>query len=923
MDCFVCDDVLTKNYENLDCHMRDAHNIKNNRGFVLLLFVMEKPELADWSEMFQFKLDQLRGKQSVEGEAEVNSEDELALIQSQLDIEDISDDENETDDTGNNEGEDISDDEDEKENTDIKAARRRTILHVDGEKLLTEETVEIECIDIIDSDDDEESVDDPTTEIPETKPDVTKGMNKINLAEKFESLLLCRLCYQKCSDSEKLRRHEEIVHKNDGVQLKLNHFTLEDLKVDCERCQMKFLTRNILNIHSKLKHGIAVKETREDKTCEVCQRTIKYSSYSNHMKSHKEKGAVCKLCYRKFREERSLLSHLKSIHKNDAVFLENEIKDADLTFSCHACNLRFVSEHAATYHTKREHQVNKSETKTGNPIFRCYFCEDKFYHQNERKGHCWKIHGKKDDIVNESQVKCMVCDKIVSKKNHKNHKKSHLKISAVRDDRGYKCEFCPGEVFKKKAYKIHMKRLHNKMVKTSHLSFKCKLCYNQVQSKGTLKTHIKTVHSKDAHFLEREITDEDLQFPCTECPDKFVSESILKAHLRRHQNDEYEFLRERCSVDKSFQCNLCYTKFNRFSEMILHATSYHKEEIEFVKNQPDSSDLVIDCPECDLKFVSTNSVLYHRLKIHFSSDDTYCRLCEKTMKSQQGIFLHKLKVHQNELEVFKRRLTEYDRDKNCSRCDLKFYTEGSLEYHLRKEHSVSKKSTVKIMTKKQKVMKTCKLCYKKFKMNAYLTQHIKNIHNTAEERDFVSNGFIGELNYDCKSCDLKFLTESLLQKHSTKEHSTRTAGAGGAHKTVKSSAFCNLCYFDLKRVSLLEDHRTRIHTSAEEIATFHLEEVKFSSLKFDCSFCQKKLITRSALKYHRQYVHRAKMKKDANYEISCEYCGKHFKWKNRGNLKTHMKSVHDVKNYDVMEGTMEMENNKDSNVNDFMSLVFH
>ena len=36
-----------------------------------------------------------------------------------------------------------------------------------------------------------------------------------------------------------------------------------------------------------------------------------------------------------------------------------------------------------------------------------------------------------------------------------------------------------------------------------------------------------------------------------------------------------------------------------------------------------------------------------------------------------------------------------------------------------------------------------------------------------------------------------------------------------------------------------------------------------------------------------------------------------------------MKSVHDVKNYDVMEGTMEMENNKDSNVNDFMSLVFH
>ena len=87
-------------------------------------------------------------------------------------------------------------------------------------------------------------------------------------------------------------------------------------------------------------------------------------------------------------------------------------------------------------------------------------------------------------------------------------------------------------------------------------------------------------------------------------------------------------------------------------------------------------------------------------------------------------------------------------------------------------------------------------------------------------------------------------------------------------------------------------------------------------------FCQKKLITKSALKYHRQYVHRAKMKKDANEEISCEFCGKHFKWKNRGNLKSHMKSIHDQDNYDVYEGTMEMESNKDNHVNDFMSLVF-
>ena len=116
MDCFVCDDVLPSNYDNLDCHMRDVHSIKYNRGYVLMFFVMDKPELADWSEIYQARLDLLRGSPREDVETEADSEDELAMIQSQLEMEDISDDENETEKTGANETEDISDDEDEKSN---------------------------------------------------------------------------------------------------------------------------------------------------------------------------------------------------------------------------------------------------------------------------------------------------------------------------------------------------------------------------------------------------------------------------------------------------------------------------------------------------------------------------------------------------------------------------------------------------------------------------------------------------------------------------------------------------------------------------------------------------------------------------------------------------------------------------------------
>ena len=899
MDCFACDDVLARKYEDLESHLTNVHQIKKNRGFVLMFFVMDKSELDDWNDMFTTRLEKLRME---EGTDQAVDEEDLAIIQSQIEFDDNSDDEEE--DTAN---------------VGVKeelVAKGRTIIHTDGEKLLAEEQDKIECIELIDSDDDEEpessSTTNTSTDVLETKPDVSIGMNKINLAEKFSSINVCKLCYHKCGDVERLRRHEEVVHKEDREQLNLTHFTLQDLKFPCDRCQLKFLTRKFLNFHSKLKHGIMVKESREDKVCEVCLRKVKYYSYKNHMKSHKEKKESCKLCYRKFREKRALEAHLKAFHQDEATYLTRDIREEDLTFSCHSCELRFVSENSAKYHIRIEHQVNKAKTQSGSPTFKCYFCEEKFHHPNERKSHCWEAHGKKDQILSATQVRCMVCEKVVSKSNLSQHKKSHLSMSTRFQK--YKCEFCPGTVFRKISYKLHMRRLHNKKVKTSELSFKCKLCYIQFQSNGNLKTHLKTIHAKEVHFIDREITEEDLKFPCTKCADRFVSEDILKTHIRKHQNDEFEFLRDLSydGNDNSYKCLLCYSQFSNFSELKTHVTSYHKEEINFVKEQPQDDDLIHDCPECDLKFVSSNSMIYHRIKVHYSSDGTYCKLCDTTMKSQNGTFLHTLHCHSKELEAFNE--ANKERKQSCSRCYKKFLTEGSLDYHKRKEHSISKKSNKKTKPKTVGEIK-CGLCYKSFKKNIYRTQHVKNIHTSAEEREYISNGYTGDLKFECETCELKFLTASLLQKHVHEKHQAKTKT-----QTFKMLSFCNLCHFDLKRYSALEDHRRRVHTTTEEIATFNCEEVKYSSLKFDCSICKKKLISKSALKYHRQYVHRAKMMKDANQKISCEFCGKTFKWKNRGNLKSHIKSIHKINDYDVMEGTLEMENNESQPEDDFMSI---
>ena len=61
------------------------------------------------------------------------------------------------------------------------------------------------------------------------------------------------------------------------------------------------------------------------------------------------------------------------------------------------------------------------------------------------------------------------------------------------------------------------------------------------------------------------------------------------------------------------------------------------------------------------------------------------------------------------------------------------------------------------------------------------------------------------------------------------------------------------------------------------------------------------------------------MKRDDNSELPCEFCGRVFLWKNRGNLKVHIKNLHGIEDYDVTEVVSQK---KDSNtVDNFMSFL--
>ena len=132
---------------------------------------------------------------------------------------------------------------------------------------------------------------------------------------------------------------------------------------------------------------------------------------------------------------------------------------------------------------------------------------------------------------------------------------------------------------------------------------------------------------------------------------------------------------------------------------------------------------------------------------------------------------------------------------------------------------------------------------------------------------------------------------------------------------LRLPSYCSLCYYEFKFHCKLKEHRSKLHTTKEEIETFD-SDIDTSTLKLCCSICNKKFLNIGSLKYHRQYTHTKENK--MLEEISCEFCNKKFKWKNKGNLKKHIQVIHNISNYDLDEysynqKSRESENNASMN----------
>ena len=746
--------------------------------------------------------------------------------------------------------------------------------------------------------------------------------------------------------------------------------------------------------------------------------------------------------------ESLIVSQLEDAEKNDVEILTLDDSDdediGDINVEVLLKEEDTENEEITVHEEVKQEKEESNEHSSNNDIMKINVVEKCALLNNCRL--CYTKFGSEDNLRRHEQVVHVDDQQELS-----------LKVITL-DDLAHPCHLCPGVKFlTQNILNIHLKLQHNLQTKSSKTSskssFKCKLCYRNFTQSNYLKNHEESNHSKDKEFLERDITEDDLKFRCQECSQKFVSSHILSLHERNHKYETLQFLKKTAYnvKRKVYECCLCYSVYNKFHGLCDHVFAYHKDDLDYFKTPPQESDLRYQCPECELKFVSTNASIYHRIKTHYPVTNLGCTLCDSQYKNSVGAFSHRFKVHGKELESFSLNLNEIERQLDCDSCHQKFYTAGSLENHsmrvhykkksskkkklkrsasvnvekdkkchlcyasfsrnraLKEHKSTVHKNEVHLLSKElspydlkfccsgcdlrfvskislnhhtsksheesykcffctdilngrqnfidhcfnihqkrdefvgnnqvkcmvcSKVMKKdglsahrkihtsieshqCVLCYESFKIKSYLNVHIKTIHSSAVEREFLNDVDASKLKFNCINCDNKFLTESLLEKHVGKKHKSKSAAPPNI--ILKQPTYCNLCYIQFQRPGILSQHREKLHTSPAEIAAIAMAEVKHSSLKYSCTFCDKRFITKAAMRYHRQYAHKKELRKDDNCEICCEFCNKVFLWKNRKNMKAHMKSVHDVDDYDVTDFSSQT---RDSNtVENFMNLL--
>nr|CAB3265136.1 ZF(C2H2)-13 zinc finger protein [Phallusia mammillata] len=190
----------------------------------------------------------------------------------------------------------------------------------------------------------------------------------------------CNICEKEFRQSSHLSTHMLIHTESNNDSIDVSEFGFgfekdEDAQMKkpkrtvckCEVCEKVFVTKAILNFHTKTVH-----KAKKKHQCSVCEKECKNkTTLDRHMTEHDIQENKCKYCEKKYTSKAKVKSHIRYAH-----MLSWDV-------FCPECNACFKRQGDLSKHI-RIHATVKP--------FSCEFCERQFAQKVNRDRHILEVH---------------------------------------------------------------------------------------------------------------------------------------------------------------------------------------------------------------------------------------------------------------------------------------------------------------------------------------------------------------------------------------------------------------------------------------------------------------------------------------------------------------------------------------------------
>ena len=512
-------------------------------------------------------------------------------------------------------------------------------------------------------------------------------------------LYMCKYCEKKCKSHNSMVEH---IRKHTGHN--------EELFLQCDKCDQKFIHRTQLWRHSKQHVEVQTAKTFKDNNC------------SAHFDvEHKVMDIEQSL-------EESYCDSSETVNVEE--FLEASDPYDDLSkHDINGCdNVKEAESDVQDDYTSV--QVIKTQNKPSQN-------ESKLRSENEAS--CSKIDGEhcdehlasRDNIVkhmnrsNEKNVKyVMVCDKLTDKTiSSRNKKKYHC------DEKKCACAICGKSFITTGQRSMHMKRTH----KSQH---NCGYCSKTFVGEMTLNTHVRKKHSKE-HGCDgdnKPVVDKlnIEKYVCAVCGSVIINKKSFLNHMLGH------------SGEKPYACEVCDMRFTLQQTLKKHSYTH-------------TGARPYKCDICNKCFRASDTLVGHK-RTHSGAKPFKCTICEKCFPYAAGLNAHMLrhtgeKPHQCSLcgkcfmdkssWIHHTRIHRGKKLYSCTTCGDKLSNPRSLKRHMRHHDGV--------------YSHVCNQCGKGYESRISLRHHILYSHQ-------------GVHPHTCDICGKGYVSLSAMKQHRMTKH---------------------------------------------------------------------------------------------------------------------------------------------------------